>query len=141
MEATSKTRELTVTFHYLDSHPKFFCIIGASIFGLQARSIQQIFPWSRKFQRQFSHFLLYPAEYLTDTFMNQEPWRTILPLGKFISPLSGVLHVQFMQQSMQVQFLVQMTYKLHKEPLWCPSSSWSSLMLPGSDVSHCHKKS
>ena len=54
---------------YLDSHPKFFLMIGASIFSLQVNSIQQTFPGSRKFQRQFhqywqlvSHFFLCPAE-------------------------------------------------------------------------------
>ena len=78
---------MTETSRCLYSHPKFLCTIGASIFSLQAHSIQQTFPWSRKFQRQFSHFLLYPAECLADSFMKQEPQKTISPLGKFSSLL------------------------------------------------------
>ena len=80
---------MTETSRCLDSHPQFFCIVGASIFSLQAHNIQQTFPWSRKFQRQFSHYLLCPAECLTDSFMNQEPRKIISPLGKFSSPLSA----------------------------------------------------
>ena len=79
---------MTETSHCLDSHPKFFCTVGASISGLQAHSIQQTFPWSRKFQRQLSHYLLCPVECLADSFMNQEPRKIISPLGKVSSPLS-----------------------------------------------------
>ena len=123
---------MTETSCCLDSHPKFFCSIGASIFGLQAHIIQQTFSWSRKFQRQFhlywqilSHFLLYSEEHLADVFMKQEPWRTISPLGKFSSHLS-VGTTCPVKQSRQEQFLAQMSSKLHKESLWYPSSSWSS---------------
>ncbi|KAM7315978.1 hypothetical protein ACRRTK_025048 [Alexandromys fortis] len=80
---------MTETSRCLDSHPKFFGTVGASIFGLQAHSIQQTFSSSKKFQRQFSHFLLCPAECLTDSFMKQEPQKVISPLGKFSSPLSA----------------------------------------------------
>ncbi|KAM7315990.1 hypothetical protein ACRRTK_000923 [Alexandromys fortis] len=79
---------MTETSRCLDSHPKFLCTVGASIFGLQAHSIQQTSPRSRKFQRQFSYSPLRPAECLTDSFMNQETRKTISPLGKFSSPLS-----------------------------------------------------
>ena len=116
---------MTETSHFLDSHPKFFCIVGASIFDFQAHSIQQTFPWRRKFQRQFSHFLLWPAECLADSFMKQEPRRTISPLGNFSSPLSVGSLCQ-VKQSRQDWFLAQMTNKLYKKPLWSPSSSWSS---------------
>ena len=75
--------EETETYHYLDHYPKFFCTIWAYIFSLLAYSIQQNFVWSRKFLIHFSHFLLYPAECLTDSFMHQESQRVILPLGKF----------------------------------------------------------
>ena len=64
---------MTETSRCLDSHPKFLCTVGASIFGLQAHSIQQTFPWSRKFQRQFSHFLLCPAECLADSHESGTP--------------------------------------------------------------------
>ena len=80
---------MTETSRCLDSHPKFLCIVGAPIFSLQAHNIQQTFPWSRKFQRQFSHYLLCPAECLADSFMNQESQKIISPLGKFSSPLSA----------------------------------------------------
>ncbi len=39
---------MTETSRCLNSHPKFFCTVGASIFSLQAHSIQQTFSSSRK---------------------------------------------------------------------------------------------
>ena len=45
---------MTETSRCLDSHSKLFCTVGASIFGLQAQSIQQTFPWSRKFKDIFT---------------------------------------------------------------------------------------
>ena len=113
------------TYCCLDSHPKFLCTVGASIFTLQAHSIQQTFPWSRKFQRHFSHFLLCPAECLADSFMNQEPWNIISPLGKFSSPLSACSLCP-VKQFRQEQFLAQMIIKVYEESLWCPSFFWSS---------------
>ena len=116
----SKTLEMTETSRCLDSHPKFLCTIGASIFSLQAHSIQQTFPWSRKFQRQFSHYLLCPAECLADSFMNQEPQKIITPLGKFSSPLSvgSLCPVYATVQAISVS--CQVANQLHKEPLRCP---------------------
>ena len=133
---------MTETSCCLDSHRKFFCTVGATIFSLQANSIQQTFPWSRKFQRQFSHFLLCRAECLTDSFMNQEPRKIISPLGKFSSPLSAgsLCPVYITVQARAVSCPKWQTIKLHKESFRCPSSSWSRLVLPGADVSHCHEK-
>ncbi|KAM7333492.1 hypothetical protein ACRRTK_006812 [Alexandromys fortis] len=77
---------MTETSRCLDSHPKFLCTVGASIFGLQAHSFQQTFPQSRKFQRQ--SLSACPEECLAGSLMNQEPRKIISPLGKFSSPLS-----------------------------------------------------
>ena len=60
--------EMTETSCCLDCHPKFFCTVGASIFILQAHSIQKTFPWSRKsedlfclvMEKSISCFLLCP---------------------------------------------------------------------------------
>ena len=41
--------------------------------------------WNRWFQRQFSHFLLYPAKCLVESFIKQVPWRIFSPLVKFSS--------------------------------------------------------
>ena len=117
-----------------------FCNIGASTFSLQAHSIQQSFklfeagnlkvyfcPVMAKF---ISCFLLCPAECLAVFSVKQKPWGIILFLESSAVTFLWVLHVQFIQhtikQSRQEQFLVQMASKLHKEPLQCPSSSWSS---------------
>ena len=138
---------MTETSYCLDSHPKIFFTIGRSIFSLQVYIIWQTFPQSRKFQRQFllywqsvSQFLLYPTDCLAKSFRKQEPRKIILPLKSSVVIAPWVLNVQFMKPSKQVQFLAQMANRLHGEPLQCPSFSWSSLMLPGTDVSHCHEK-
>ena len=117
---------MTEISHCLDSHPKNFCTIGASVFNLQAHSIQKTLSWSRKFQRHFSHFLLYPAECLTDSFMKQSFQRIISPLDKFSSHFSAGPTCLF-KHSRQEQFLVQMTNQLHKEPLPWTVSAWSRL--------------
>ena len=51
-QATSKKMwEMTGTAGCLDSHPKFLCNIGASIFGLQDLHIWHTILWSRVFWR------------------------------------------------------------------------------------------
>ena len=95
---------------YLNSQPMLFCTFGASIFALQAHSIQQTFMKQEitktviPILAVFSYVLLFPA----DTFMKQELQSIISPLGKFSSHCSMSPACQFIQQSRQEQFLAQM---------------------------------
>ena len=131
---------MTETSHCLDSHPKFLCTIGASIFSLQSwyptyismkqeisKAVQSLSAVSCRISCRLFHESGTPKDHLTF----RQVQSAVLSLW--------VLCVQFMHQFRQEKFLAQMVIKLHKEPLHCPSSSWNRLVLPGADVSHCHE--
>ena len=153
---------MTETYCSLDSHPKFFCNVGASFVNLQTHNIWWTSQWLRKFEDLFclvlvkfiSCFLLHPAKclavYLFIYLWSRNPEGLSHLLESSAIICMGPLHVQFIQlpssspgkSSFLPKWLALPHWRqFHNKFLQCLSTSLNQLLLPEADMSHCWEMS
>ena len=128
-QVTSKKMwEMTETASCLNSHPKFLCNVGASIFSLQAQYFRHTFLWSRIFWRAVPPCL-------------ENVWQSFY----FVSCCP--IRTAYCQQLRQGHFFLpnDLLFATKKaNSVWsffdAHSLLWSWMVVPGAYMSHCHKK-